>query len=118
MFEHKSEELLPRPAFIRRLANSFAVSFAIIFFSLALGTAGYHFFAGLEWLDSFLNASMILTGMGPVNPMESAGGKVFSALYALYSGIAFLTVMAVVLAPVMHRMLHRFHLQEEQDDAS
>ncbi len=79
--------------------------------SLALGVLGYHLLAGLSWLDALVNASMILTGMGPVNPIETAAGKLFASLYALFSGVAFLTIVAVLLAPAVHRFLHRFHLE-------
>ena len=82
----------------------------ILLLSIGIGTVGYHVFGNLKWLDSFLNASMILTGMGPVDKMETDGGKVFSALYALFSGVAFLTFVGVLFAPVYHRFLHRFHL--------
>jgi hypothetical protein len=78
--------------------------------SLALGVVGYHVTAGLSWLDALVNASMILTGMGPVNSIGSVGGKLFESFYALFSGVAFLTIVAVLLAPAVHRFLHRFHL--------
>lgn len=71
---------------------------------------GYHLFAGLSWLDALVNASMILTGMGPVDQMTSVGAKLFASFYALFSGVAFLTIVAVLLAPAVHRFLHRFHL--------
>lgn len=80
-------------------------------FSLLIGIWGYHTFAGLNFLDSLLNASMILTGMGPVNPMTTNAGKLFASFYALYSGIAFLTIAATLLGPVIHRLLHRFHIE-------
>ncbi len=79
--------------------------------SLALGVLGYHLIAGLSWLDALLNASMILTGMGPVNEIATAAGKLFASFYALFSGVAFLTIVAVLLAPAVHRFLHRFHLE-------
>ena len=78
--------------------------------SLGLGMVGYHQIAGLSWLDALLNASMILTGMGPVNEMTTVGAKLFASFYALFSGVAFLTIVAVLLAPAVHRFLHRFHL--------
>ena len=115
MFESKHEGLIPFRIFLSRLGRSIGVSIAIVVFSLILGGLGYHYFGDLPWVDAFLNASMILTGMGPVDPMRSTGGKVFATLYALYSGIAFLTMMAVVLAPVLHRFLHKFHLEDEDE---
>jgi hypothetical protein len=83
-----------------------------------MGAWGYHSFAGLSWLDAALNAAMILTGMGPVNPMVTPSGKLFAIFYALFSGVFFLTMVAVLLAPALHHFLHRFHLQlQERDDA-
>lgn len=81
--------------------------------ALLLGTVGYHVFAGLTWLDAELNAAMILTGMGPVDPLRDPGAKVFASLYALFSGVVFLTSMGIVLAPVFHRVVHKFHLDED-----
>lgn len=116
MFEHRSDPLLPRPQFYARLARSFAVTLVIVAGSLLLGSAGYHFVGRLSWIDALLNAAMILTGMGPVNPMTTTAGKLFATFYALYSGIAFLSMVAVLLGPVVHRLLHKFHLQEDDDD--
>ena len=115
MFERKTDALLPRRAFLLRMGRSVAVSFAFLGFSLLLGSTGYHFFAGLPWVDALLNASMILTGMGPVDPMPSTGAKLFAAAYALYSGVAFLTTMAVLIAPLAHRFMHRFHLEQDRE---
>src|SRR5437868_424081 len=109
MFEKKHEPLLPRPRFAARMLISFGVSMLIIAGSLALGAAGYHTFGNLGWLDALYNASMILTGMGPVDKMESDAAKWFGTFYALYSGVAFLTIMAVLAAPIFHRILHAFH---------
>ena len=119
MFEHKSEPLLPRWAFYARMAQSGAVVAGIIAFSLFVGSAGYHYLGGLPWIDSLLNASMILAGMGPVDPLKTASAKLFATFYALYSGVAFLTIMAVLMAPLLHRLLHKFHMEiseDEQDD--
>jgi hypothetical protein len=115
MFEHKSQPLLGRAEFYRRMVRSFGFAMAIVAFSLTLGTVGYHLFGNLVWIDALLNAAMILTGMGPVDPMKSVGGKLFSAFYALYSGIAFLTMMAVVGSPLVHRFMHKFHLEDDTD---
>jgi hypothetical protein len=112
-FESKTDELLPLGAFLARLARSFGATLMVVVVSLALGSAGYHYFGRLRWIDALLNASMILTGMGPVDPMRTTGGKLFASAYALYSGIAFLTMMAIMLAPIAHRLLHKFHLAEE-----
>jgi hypothetical protein len=116
MFEHKSQPLAPRERFLIRLAWHFCWTLLIVGFSLAMGSCGYHFIAGLDWIDSFHNASMILTGMGPLNPMPSVPAKLFSSFYALYSGVAFLTMVATLLAPVAHRFMHRLHLEFEEED--
>ena len=91
MFEHKSKPLLPRRKFYQRIALSTGIVVGIVAFSLFMGSTGYHYFAGLPWIDALLNASMILTGMGPVDPVKSTEAKLFATFYALYSGIAFLT---------------------------
>ncbi len=103
--------LPPRRRFVRRLLRSGGIASTLVAGSLAIGTLGYHLFGRLAWIDAFLNASMILTGMGPVDPMVSTAGKIFAALYALFSGVAFLTIVAVLFAPMVHRFLHRFHLE-------
>ncbi len=113
MYEHRRAPLLPRHRFLRRVARNFLWASGLVAGSLVLGTGGYHLFGGLGWLDAFLNASMILTGMGPVDRIESPAGKIFAACYALFSGIMFLTSASVLIAPVFHRFIHRFHLEEE-----
>jgi hypothetical protein len=113
LFEHRRESLIPTVAYIHRLARYIAIAAGIVCISLAVGVIGYHTFEGLSWIDSLLNASMILGGMGPVNQLRTSGGKIFASLYALYSGIVFLFTTAVVMAPVLHRFLHRFHIEEE-----
>lgn len=110
MFEHRKEPLKSPGEFVSRQIQYLAFALVILSFSLGIGTLGYHLMGKLQWLDSFLNASMILTGMGPVDKMENEGGKIFSALYALFSGVAFLTFVGVLFAPVYHRFLHKFHL--------
>lgn len=113
MFERRSEPLLPRRAFLGRLATSAALGFAIVAVSLLIGMIGYHVLLKLGWIDAFLNASMLLGGMGPVDPPRTAAGKLFSGLYALYCGFAVLGIAGVVFAPIFHRFLHRFHLEGE-----
>ena len=83
--------------------------------SLGLGVVGYHFLAGLGWVDSVLNASMILTGMGPVDPMRTTASKLFASAYALFSGLVFISASGILLSPVFHRVLHHFHLEERRD---
>jgi hypothetical protein len=114
-YEHHSAPLLPHPHFVRRLLRNAALGGGLIVFSLALGMLGYHVFVGLGWTDSFLNASMILTGMGEIDTLVTTGGKVFAGLYALFSGVAFLTIIGVLVAPVVHRFMHRFHLALDED---
>jgi hypothetical protein len=107
--------LLARPAFVRRLARHAGFAFGLVAGALAVGVIGYHFLAGLSWVDALLDASMILTGMGPVHELVTTGAKLFASAYALFSGVVFLTVAALVLAPVVHRFLHRFHLDESDE---
>lgn len=90
---------------------------ALVSVSLVVGMVGYHVFGRLSWVDSFVNASMILTGMGPVDRMDTVSAKIFSGLYALFSGVIFLTAAAVLFSPLLHRSLHRFHLELDDDDA-
>ena len=111
MFEHRRDPLLPRGAFVARMIRSCVVAGVIILLSLALGMAGYHFLEHLPWLDAFLNASMILSGMGPVAQLQTGPGKLFAGAYALFSGLAFLSAVGVVLTPLFHRFIHKFHLQ-------
>jgi hypothetical protein len=115
-FENKTEELLPLRPFLARLGRSFVASLGVLAFSLGIGSVGYHYLGDLPWVDAVHNSSMILTGMGPVDRMQTTGGKLFASAYALYSGIAFLTMMAIMLAPVAHRLLHKFHLDDDDDD--
>jgi hypothetical protein len=103
--------LAPRKVFVRRLLASTAVGLALVAVSLAAGMAGYHGYEGLPWLDAFLNASMILSGMGPLMQPVTTGGKLFAGLYALYSGLAVLIIAGVMFAPIVHRFLHRFHIE-------
>jgi hypothetical protein len=103
-----------RSEFIARLLRNALIAGGIVAASLAIGTAGYHFLGGLTWIDALLNSSMILTGMGPVNVLDTLQGKLFASAYALFSGVVFLTMIAVLFAPLLHRFLHRFHLEFEE----
>src|SRR5262245_52834426 len=107
--------LPPRRHFVRRVLRSAAAATGLILGSLLIGILGYHVFGHLSWLDSLVNAAMILTGMGPVDPIPTVGGKLFESFYALFSGVAFLTCVAVLLAPVVQRFLHRFNLDALSD---
>ena len=113
MFEHRKEPLLPLSLFLRRMAGCFGIASGLIALGLGIGVLGYRFLAGFPWIDALLNASMILTGMGPVGQLPSDAAKIFASLYALFSGLVFISVMALLVSPVVHRMLHRFHIAEE-----
>lgn len=113
MFEHISEPLLSPRAFALRVARSVAVAMAIVLFSLLLGMLGYRTFEGLSWLDAFLNAAMLLGGMGPVDPPQTGAGKLFAGLYALYAGLVFIVTAALLFTPILHRLIHRFHWDEK-----
>ena len=112
MFEQRKRPLLPRRAFYRRVARSFALALAITLVSLGIGMAGYHGFEGLSWLD----AAMILSGMGPVAQLQTPAGKLFAGCYALFSGLALITTLAVIIAPLFHRFLHKFHMEADFRD--
>ena len=114
MFEHRSQPLLSRAAFLRRQAYFFLYSMLILGVSLGIGMLGYHYFSHLNGIDAFFNATMILTGMGPAAPMTTTGAKIFSGCYAMFSGVIFLTTVAVLFAPLIHRLLHRMHMDEEE----
>ena len=110
MFERRSQPLLNRRAFLRRLAGSTLTGIGLIAVSLFAGMLGYHFFEGLSAIDSFLNAAMLLGGMGPVEQPQTHAGKLFAGMYALYCGLAVIVVAGIIFAPVVHRLMHRFHL--------
>jgi hypothetical protein len=113
MYEHKSSAPLSHSAFTGRMAAHVAIAAGLLATSLGIGMLGYHWTEGLDWLDAFVASAMILTGMGPTGPLRTTGGKLFAGFYALYSGVVFLVVVGVVVAPLIHRMLHRFHFGRE-----
>ena len=115
MYERKGEKLLPFHRFLGRVGLSLLLALGLAAVALSLGTLGYHFVAGLGWIDAELNAAMILTGMGPVDPLRTTASKAFASVYALFSGFVFLTSVGIVLSPVFHRVVHRFHLDDEHD---
>jgi hypothetical protein len=115
MYEHRTQPLLPRRLFVRRILRHGFIALLILLFSLGAGILGYHVLEGIPWIDSLLNASMILGGMGPVTELHTAAGKIFASCYALFSGIIFLVVAGTLLAPVMHRFLHQLHLDQAGD---
>jgi len=106
-----SKRLLPRNLFLKRVAKNAAIGFIMIAISLGIGMCGYRYFEQMSWVDSYENASMILSGMGPVSDLHTEKGKIFAGSYALFSGIVFLLVIAVTFAPIFHRVLHRYLIQ-------
>ena len=115
MYEHRRMRPLSRARFLKRLASHFLIACALVVASLALGMWGYAHFEGLAWRDSFLNSAMLLGGMGPVDPPRTDHGKVFAGLYALYAGLVFLAVAGLLLAPMVHRIMHFVHWEDEGD---
>ena len=113
-FEHRNKPLLPRKDFLIRVSRYATFSIILIIVSLGIGIVGYHFLNELSWLDALVNASMILTGMGPVDPLKNDTAKWFASFYAIFSGVAFLSIVAVFLSPIVHRFLHKHHLDNEQ----
>jgi len=113
MFERKHEKIAPVSVFAKRMAGSVALAGILGSIALSIGIAGYHWIAGFGWVDSILEASMILGGMGPANQLATTGAKLFASGYALFSGLVFIALMGIVLGPLVHRMLHKFHMDEE-----
>jgi hypothetical protein len=109
--EHRKQKVASLPRFLLRQSRFGLFAFLLISISVCIGTVGYHQFANLLWLDSFYMACMILTGMGPVVEMATEQAKLFSSFYALYSGVAFLSITAVFFAPIVHRLLHILHVE-------
>ena len=114
--ENRRQKVTPLPHFLIRLGRYGLFALGLILFSVLLGTVGYHYFGQISWLDSFYMACMILTGMGPVAEMNSSSAKVFSSIYALYSGVAFLSITAVFFAPIIHRLLHILHVEQDDEE--
>jgi hypothetical protein len=113
MFEQKHQKIASVSVFIKRMATYIGVVILLISGALFIGIAGYHWLAGLHWVDSLLNASMILGGMGPVDLLTNTTAKVFASAYALFSGLVFIAVMGIVLVPIIHRVLHTFHMEDK-----
>lgn len=113
MYEQRKEPLITRRAFVIRVLCHLLLSLTLISIGLGLGVLGYRNFCGLDWLDSLLNASMILGGMGPVDPLVTPAAKLFASFYALFSGLAFVGIASLIIAPFAHRLVHRLHLDEE-----
>lgn len=112
MYEHRKQSIAPLRVYYRRILKNVLLAFGILFICLMIGVAGYHYTADIPWLDSLHNASMILSGMGPVVEIKTVGGKWFSSAYALFSGVVFITNIGIILAPAVHRLFHRLNLEK------
>lgn len=112
MKRNKIKPLPSLPIFFRHVLRSVAIGFIILVFSLLIGMWGYRYFENMRWIDAFKNASMILSGMGPIDPIRTEGGKIFAGTYAIFSGVIFLIVIGVIIAPLAHRFLHKFILNQ------
>ena len=115
MFEKRYESLMPSHQFILRVIRSIIIGLLIIVFAELVGMIGYHVFEDMGWVDAFVNAAMILSGMGPLTPLNTVGGKIFAGFYALFSGLAFILIVGIIFAPIVHRFFHRFHLDVDTD---
>ena len=111
-FERRHEKLAPISVYVQRIAGSLALALGLMAIALSIGIAGYHFIAGFNFVDSLLEASMILGGMGPVRELPKDTAKIFASIYALFSGVIFIALMGILLAPTAHRVLHKFHIDE------
>ena len=112
MYEHRKQKLAPMSTFYQRILKNILLAVAVMFICIIIGILGYHYTADIPWLDAIHNSSMILSGMGPVVEIKTVAGKWFSSFYALFSGVVFITNIGIILAPVMHRMFHRLHLED------
>src|SRR4051812_20381750 len=117
MFEHHRKPLLSRRAFLRRVARYSLAALLLVAVSWLIGILGYRGLEGMSWIDATLNAAMILGGMGPINPLKTDAGKLFASFYALFSGIVFLVAVGVLIAPILHRFMHQFHLEADKEEA-
>jgi hypothetical protein len=114
MFEHMHERVAPLSVFLKRMLGSAGLALGMLMVALFIGIGGYHWLAGLGWIDSLLEASMILGGMGPINPLTTTNAKLFASVYALFSGVVFIALMGLLLTPVAHRLLHKFHVKDSE----
>ena len=114
MYERHKQPLASNKVFAQRLGRNALIGLALLVFSLGIGMIGYHYLESLSWIDSLLNASMILGGMGPVNQLQTNAGKIFASFYAIYSGVILLASVGVLATPIFHRFLHHFHLAEDK----
>lgn len=115
MYEKRHEKMLSYPQFFKRMLWSGLIGLLLIAIALGIGMWGYHHFEKMHWIDAFVNAAMILSGMGPFGPYATKGGKIFGGCYALFSGLTFIVIVGTILAPIIHRFLHRFHLEVDKN---
>jgi hypothetical protein len=115
MYERHHHPLLTRRQFVRRMILHALAGIGLLAFSLAMGMFGYWYYEGLAWRDGFLNSAMLIGGMGPIDDPQSNGGKIFAGMYALYAGLVFIVGAGIVLAPIVHRIMHKFHLDENDE---
>ena len=113
-FEHRTKPLLPPKKYYKRILRYASFSILLIAGSLGIGILGYHYFNKLSWIDALVNASLILTGMGPVDPLINDGAKYFASIYSIFSGVVFLSIVAVFLSPIVHRFLHKMHISDPE----
>jgi len=113
-FEKRNEPLAPRALYIHRLRRGILSGLFAIIIAMAIGMIGYHFSEKMSWIDAFANASMILSGMGPLGPLNTVAGKIFAGCYALFSGLTFILITGLIFAPIIHRFFHKFHLDSEK----
>ena len=118
MYEHRHQRLLTRAQFVRRVLGHLAFGLGAVAVALGIGMAGYHWIARFNWVESFLNAAMILGGMGPVGDLPNDAAKIFAGSYALFAGLFFIAMLGLLLAPFLHRLAHRLHLQDDDKDES
>lgn len=116
MFEQRHEPLVSRAAFLRRMTKYALLASGFIAVSLVIGMAGYHYLEGMSWIDAFVNSAMLMGGMGPVSELHTDAGKLFAGLYALYCGLVVIIAIGIVAAPLLHRILHHFHLEVATDN--
>ncbi len=114
MYETKDEPLAPKQVFYSRVLKNILMAFLLLLVCLLIGVFGYHYIAAIVWIDAIHNASMILSGMGPVVEIKNTAGKLFSSAYALFSGVAFITNIGIILAPAAHRLFHLLHVDDEE----
>ncbi len=114
MYEHKKQPIVSKNEFYLRLLKHFGFAILLIAISLLIGMCGYHYLGELSWIDAFVDASMILSGMGPVSPLANHAVKLFAGFYAIYSGLLFISLIAIILIPIVHRILHKFHIPSDK----